>query len=359
MFYAINGKPPYNSDTDSQFDIFNKIVFEPLPEFSAQNNHHLIVSKACEKNREERFQTCFEFLQAFSLPSLNPESNEKTIIDEKITNNKKEEKTILNVESDSNNQNVENSNFSNKAKNPNNKKKTISIITALALLILGVWGVFNFNNQTTNENNNNVSSTDNPKTDTLSIANVTDTTQLSNTSNTNEANDKNNETVTIGSQVWMTKNLNVDKFRNGDPIPQAKSEEEWKVAIENKQPAWCYYDNNPANGVKWGKLYNWFAVNDSRCLAPKGYHIPTDSEWTTLIKQGKGFLGPKGGIISRNIYDSGDFHFSNDNFIGYWWSATGFDSDKAWYRCQYNRDINFDRQYCFKTNGLSVRCLEN
>lgn len=121
----------------------------------------------------------------------------------------------------------------------------------------------------------------------MSLANVTDTTQLSDMSNNNKRNDKNNGTVTIGSQVWMTKNLNVDKFRNGDPIPQAKSEEEWKVAIENKQPAWCYYDNNPANGVKWGKLYNWFAVNDSRSLAPKDYHIPTDSEWTTLIKQGK------------------------------------------------------------------------
>jgi serine/threonine protein kinase len=175
MFYAINGKPPYNSDTDSQFDIFNKIVYEPLPEFSAQNNHHLIVSKACEKNREERFQTCFEFLQAFSLTSLNPESNEKTIIDEKIANNKKEEKTILNVESDSNNQNVENSNFPNKAKNPNNKKNTILIITALALFILGVWGVFNFNNQTTNDN---VSSTDNPITDTMSLANVADSTSI-------------------------------------------------------------------------------------------------------------------------------------------------------------------------------------
>jgi serine/threonine protein kinase len=178
MFYALNGKPPYNSDTDSQFDIFNKIVYEPLPEFSAQNNHHLIVSKACEKNREERFQTCFEFLQAFSLTSLNPESNEKTIIDEKITNNKKEEKTILNVESDSNNQNVENSNFPNKAKNPNNKKKTISIITALALLILGVWVVFNFNNKTTDVKNNNVISTNNPIADTT-FENVVDTTQVS------------------------------------------------------------------------------------------------------------------------------------------------------------------------------------
>jgi uncharacterized protein (TIGR02145 family) len=90
------------------------------------------------------------------------------------------------------------------------------------------------------------------------------------------------QTVTIDKQVWMTKNLNVDKFRNGDPIPQAKTDAEWEAAGENKQPAWCYYDNDTANGAKYGKLYNWFAVNDSRCLAPAGYHIPTDAEWTTL-----------------------------------------------------------------------------
>ena len=91
------------------------------------------------------------------------------------------------------------------------------------------------------------------------------------------------QTVTIGTQVWMTKNLDVDHFRNGDPIPQAKTDEEWQKAGENKQPAWCYYDNDPANGVKYGKLYNWYAVNDERGLAPEGYHVPSDKEWTVLI----------------------------------------------------------------------------
>lgn len=62
--------------------------------------------------------------------------------------------------------------------------------------------------------------------------------------------------VTIGNQVWMAENLNVDKFRNGDPIPEAKSNEEWEAAGVNKQPAWCYYDNDSANGAKYGKLYN-------------------------------------------------------------------------------------------------------
>jgi len=79
-----------------------------------------------------------------------------------------------------------------------------------------------------------------------------------------------------------TKNLNVSTFRNGDPIPQAKTVEEWKKAGENQQPAWCYYDNDPADGEKYGKLYNWYAVDDTRGLAPKGWHVPSNAEWTIL-----------------------------------------------------------------------------
>jgi uncharacterized protein (TIGR02145 family) len=89
--------------------------------------------------------------------------------------------------------------------------------------------------------------------------------------------------VKIGTQVWMAENLNVNKFRNGDIIPEAKTNEEWQKAIENQQPAWCFYDNSIANGVKFGKLYNWFAVNDPRGLAPFGWHIPTSDEWSVLI----------------------------------------------------------------------------
>jgi uncharacterized protein (TIGR02145 family) len=109
------------------------------------------------------------------------------------------------------------------------------------------------------------------------------------------------QTVTIGTQVWMTKNLNVATFRNGDPIPQAKTDEEWVKAGENKQPAWCYYNNDPANGTKYGKLYNWYAVNDSRGLAPVGYHIPSDAEWTKLTD----FLGGEGVASAKMKSKSG------------------------------------------------------
>lgn len=88
--------------------------------------------------------------------------------------------------------------------------------------------------------------------------------------------------VKIGDQTWMTTNLNVSKFRNGDPIPEIKTEEEWINAGKNKQPAWCYYNNDPSNGAKYGKLYNWWAVNDPRGLAPEGWHIPSSSEFSYL-----------------------------------------------------------------------------
>ena len=103
------------------------------------------------------------------------------------------------------------------------------------------------------------------------------------------------KTVKIGSQVWMAENLNASIFRNGDPIPQAKTDEEWNRAGKNKQPAWCYYNNDPANGAKYGKLYNWYAVNDLRGLAPVGYHIPSDAEWTRLTDYlgGAEKAGPK------------------------------------------------------------------
>ena len=155
--------------------------------------------------------------------------------------------------------------------------------------------------------------------------------------------------VKIGNQVWMDKNLNVDHFRNGDPIPQAKTKEEWSYAIENKEPAWCYYDNNSSNGSKFGKLYNWYAVIDKRGLAPEGWHVSTDEDWRILNKylggyEGKaahklksksdwkdddystgigastrnstGFSGLPGGACSL------DFDFEHLNVIGRFWTCT-------------------------------------
>lgn len=81
--------------------------------------------------------------------------------------------------------------------------------------------------------------------------------------------------VTIGAQTWSGYNLDVTTYRNGDAIPQVTDLTTW---LNTTTGAWCYYNNDPAMGPIYGKLYNWYAVNDSRGLAPTGWHIPTDAE---------------------------------------------------------------------------------
>lgn len=74
------------------------------------------------------------------------------------------------------------------------------------------------------------------------------------------------KTTEINSQKWMSENLNVSHFKNGDTIIQVLTDEEWLKATANHQPAWCYYENDPKNGEKYGKLYNWYAVSPKRSI---------------------------------------------------------------------------------------------
>jgi uncharacterized protein (TIGR02145 family) len=88
------------------------------------------------------------------------------------------------------------------------------------------------------------------------------------------------EEIKIGNQIWMNKNLDVDAFSNGNSIKQAKDASEWVIALGNEEPAWCYYEFNESKGKKYGKIYNWYAIQDKRGLAPKNWKIPdgTDAE---------------------------------------------------------------------------------
>src|SRR5260221_1474406 len=91
----------------------------------------------------------------------------------------------------------------------------------------------------------------------------------------------------------MAENLNVGSCRNGGPVPEARTEEEWVRVGREGKPAWCYYENKIENGVHYGKLYNWYAVTDPRGLAPPGWHVPTDAEWrqVTLFLGGEDAAG--------------------------------------------------------------------
>ncbi|MFZ4786184.1 MAG: fibrobacter succinogenes major paralogous domain-containing protein [Flavobacteriales bacterium] len=99
--------------------------------------------------------------------------------------------------------------------------------------------------------------------------------------------------VLIGNLVWFSENLKVEKFRNGEKINYAKTQEEWKALNEKKLPAFAYYNFDSLNCAKMGKLYNWFAVTDDRMLAPLGWRIPSELDWRNLENHCDSLYGQK------------------------------------------------------------------
>lgn len=190
-----------------------------------------------------------------------------------------------------------------------------------------------------------------------------------------------NQTVKIGTQVWTSKNLDISTYRNGDPIRYASTPAEWQDASTKGEGAWCYYNNDPTQGARYGKIYNWYAVTDPRGLAPQGWHIPSDAEWTTLgialggnpVAGGKmkepgtlnwttpntgatnisGFAGLPGG------YRFGDGAFGDVGNDGVWWGSTEGNTPTAWYRALSYVSGGVSRYGNGEQNGFSVRCLRD
>ena len=158
----------------------------------------------------------------------------------------------------------------------------------------------------------------------------------------NQINSESNSIATIVKHLWGNMLSRWTDFLTTD------GEKEWIKAAENKQPAWCYYDNNPANGTKYGKLYNWYAVSDPRGLAPIGYHLPSNEEWTS-------FSGLPGGLRAR------DGSFNEFGRFGFWWTSTdSFSPGYAWSRNEAPNDKNgFGKIESGLMFGKSVRCLKD
>ncbi len=181
--------------------------------------------------------------------------------------------------------------------------------------------------------------------------------------------------IQIGSQIWMCKNLDVDHYRNGDPIPEVQDSAQW---VNLKTGAWCYYNNSDSLGKIYGKFYNWYAVNDPRRLAPIGYHVPSDAEWTVLST----FLGGNK-VSGGKMKETDTTHWSSPNkgatnssgftalpggwrgsfvslsYYGVWWSATeGNESLQAWVRFMFNDNPSISRSDESMYKGYSVRCVQ-
>jgi len=184
-------------------------------------------------------------------------------------------------------------------------------------------------------------------------------------------------TVLIGTQRWMDKNLDVVTYRNGDIIPQVTDRATWATLTTG---AWCYYNNDPANDEVYGKLYNWHAVNDPRGLAPVGFHIPTTTEWSTLVTSlgGASVAGGKmktTGITNWNSPNTGatnesgfkalpgGFRYYEGSFLelgqrALFWTATGIDND-AYYNYIYNNSGTTGGFREGKVDGFSVRVIKD
>jgi uncharacterized protein (TIGR02145 family) len=195
--------------------------------------------------------------------------------------------------------------------------------------------------------------------------------------------------VNIAGLTWSCKNLDIAYYRNGDPIPKVSNAAEW---MNTTSGAWCWYNNDSLNYSKYGKLYNWYAVNDPRGLAPAGWHVATENEWNKLIKfadtnadtvcnyctssqtaggslktiglinwispntgatNSTGFSALPGGLRS----EIGNFSLARNG--AYWWTANEFDTWQASYRYVLNVNATANRYYIDKRNGYSVRLVKN
>ena len=177
-------------------------------------------------------------------------------------------------------------------------------------------------------------------------------------------------TIKIAPQNWCRKNLDVSTYRNGDAIPEVQDASTWSNLTTG---AWCYYENESANGTTYGKLYNWYAVNDPRGLAPKGYYIPSgdDSALTNSIMGRANFKGEQmkstsGWENNGNGNNSSGFAglpggfrdgtgvFKGIGTVGYWWSS-GASMSYSLFANNGNVHLGFDKM----TIGFSVRCLKD
>jgi uncharacterized protein (TIGR02145 family) len=186
--------------------------------------------------------------------------------------------------------------------------------------------------------------------------------------------------ITIGTQTWMVENLRTTKYRNGDPITEATDSAAWHVLTNG-----AYCDDNSITNYAgtYGHLYNWYAVTDTRNIAPAGWHVATDADWATLadflggweIAGGQmketgtshwlfpntdatnesGFTGLPGGF---RYADGGFVGIVHNGKLGYWWTTAEIDAASAWFRGMTCASPYLGWESVSKNYGLSVRCVK-
>lgn len=196
-------------------------------------------------------------------------------------------------------------------------------------------------------------------------------------------------TIKIGNQWWMAENLSVTHYQNGEAIPNVTDGATWGGLTTG---AYCNYNNDISYVATYGRIYNWYAVDDNRGLAPEGWHVPTDDEWKELemyvgmsqsqandegwrgtveggmLKEtGVGhWYSPNNGAINSSGFTAlpGGWRWASNGFWsmgydGYWWSSSEYNDSYAWYRFLDYYYIQVYRTDLDKKDGFSIRCVKN
>lgn len=201
-------------------------------------------------------------------------------------------------------------------------------------------------------------------------------------------------TITIGTQTWMVENLKTTKFRNGESITNIIDNTSWGAT---SFASYCNYNNDAAQVAKFGRLYNWYAVTDTRKIAPEGWHVASDAEWTALenylITNGYNYDGSNIsnkiakalasstdwntstaiGAIGNNLTENNTSGFAavpagyrntvgaydNVGFDGYWWCSTESTEATARFRYLFHFSYNLYNYHYSKNYGFSVRCVRD
>jgi uncharacterized protein (TIGR02145 family) len=186
------------------------------------------------------------------------------------------------------------------------------------------------------------------------------------------------KTIAIGGQIWMAENLKTTKYKDGTAIPNITESNTWGSLTT---PAYCWYNNNAENSTVYGALYNWYTVYTDK-LAPKGWHVPTDAEWTTLTT----YLGGDS-VAGNKLKEIGNTHWQYKNtdannisgftalpggcrqsrngsfegirLYGQWWSSSEYPNTNSWNKGLNYRNSNVWRGTVEQSYGLSVRCLRD
>lgn len=185
-------------------------------------------------------------------------------------------------------------------------------------------------------------------------------------------------TVIIGTQEWMVENLKVTHYRNGTPVTYKSSFDDWCSITKG---VYCDYLNMPDTSLVYGKLYNWYVVSDTNNIAPVGWHVPSDSEWTVLSDYLGGLT-----LAGGKLKETGFSHWKSPNSFatnetgftalpggskacngstyslhefGFWWSTHVNLSGSAGYCRMWSNYGNLDKYHSSKTFGYSIRCVKD